>query len=153
MKLILSFFLTIHQSPIYFKVAIQDSFISNICWRRVQQWIHTNYDCLLYSLYTYLKKKLSMKVINYEILRCPTVSKVICDKSNALSKWTCQNTIYSWALLFNCYILKCHVTIILQTLIVLLLIQTHLLFRHILIHQWYILRTISQIIKYPIQLV
>ena len=70
-----------------------------------------------------------MNMINYDLFCCPTVYTVICIKSvknNVLINWYRQNNSYIWSMLFDCYVLQVHVTGILQTLLVLILIQMHM---------------------------
>ena len=79
-----------------------------------------------------------MNVINYDLFCCSTLSTVICDKIYAFRNWTDQKPSYCWVLIFNCYVLQCHVTGISQTLLILILIQMHTIFRHPMIHQWHV---------------
>ena len=94
-----------------------------------------------------------MNVINYEIFHCTTVSTAICGKSNALRNWTLQKIRYCRTLISNFYVLQGYVTGISNMLLVLILIQTHPIFRHLLRHLWHVLWTKIQNIQFLIQLV
>ena len=153
MKFIFSFHSTIYQALIDYNAAISVFFDFQYLSEKGPV-VASHQLVLSYLIDVYLAFKTQMmRVINLEILRCHTTSTVIFVKSNVHSNYTRQNISYSRALLFNFYVFQGHATGISQTLLLLIVIQTHPNFRHLLIYQWHVIQTKIQSIEFPIRLV
>ena len=70
-------------------------------------------------------QKQRMNVIYDQLLRHTTVSKVVSDKSDLLSQWPSHKLRNCWALISNLHSLQRHITILVKTALLLLVIQTH----------------------------